>query len=171
MAIKVCDAIMGSGKSSAAITYMNEHPDRKYIYISPYLDEAHRIATACSALHFVEPSNAVPGTRHTKSSHAEKLIESGRNIASTHQSSPPQHSVQSMHRTPHGYESNLRQSPVFHCAQSPQQILFCFPNQLLFSPSSEQILLCDTPLTRHRQDFDTQFYLYQQALGPFGYLP
>ena len=25
--IKVCDAIMGSGKSSAAITYMNEHPD------------------------------------------------------------------------------------------------------------------------------------------------
>ena len=25
--IKVCDAIMGTGKSSAAITYMNEHPN------------------------------------------------------------------------------------------------------------------------------------------------
>ncbi len=25
--IRVCDAIMGTGKSSAAITYMNEHPN------------------------------------------------------------------------------------------------------------------------------------------------
>ncbi len=35
MAIKVCDAIMGSGKSSAAISYMNEHPNQKFIYITP----------------------------------------------------------------------------------------------------------------------------------------
>lgn len=41
--IKVCDAIMGSGKSSAAITYMNEHPDDKFIYITPYLNEVKRI--------------------------------------------------------------------------------------------------------------------------------
>lgn len=37
--IKVCDAIMGSGKSSAAINYMNEHPDKKFIYITPYLNK------------------------------------------------------------------------------------------------------------------------------------
>lgn len=27
--IQVCDAIMGTGKSSAAITYMNEHNEEK----------------------------------------------------------------------------------------------------------------------------------------------
>ena len=38
--IQVCDAIMGTGKSSAAITYMNEHKEEKFIYITPYLEEA-----------------------------------------------------------------------------------------------------------------------------------
>ena len=83
--IKVCDAIMGSGKSSAAITYMNEHPDRKFIYITPYLDEAARIKKACPALHFVEPSNKIPQYHFTKNEHTAALISQGRNIATTHQ--------------------------------------------------------------------------------------
>ena len=32
MAIKVCDSIMGSGKSSAVIKNMNDHPEKHYIY-------------------------------------------------------------------------------------------------------------------------------------------
>ena len=32
--VRVCDAIMGTGKSSAAITYMNEHPEKRFIYVT-----------------------------------------------------------------------------------------------------------------------------------------
>lgn len=46
---------MGSGKSSSAITYMNEHPDERFIYITPYLEEATRIAEACKGMKFFEP--------------------------------------------------------------------------------------------------------------------
>lgn len=84
MAIKVCDAIMGSGKSSAAISYMNEHPDRKFIYITPYLEEAVRIRNSCPALHFKEPSNKLPEFDFRKYKHTIELIKSGENITSTH---------------------------------------------------------------------------------------
>lgn len=83
--IKVCDAIMGSGKSSAAITYMNEHPDRKFIYITPYCDEAKRIKLGCPDLHFVEPSDRVPSGKFTKTGHTLQLLQQGRNVATTHQ--------------------------------------------------------------------------------------
>lgn len=82
--INICDAIMGSGKSSAAITYMNEHPDDKFVYITPYLGEATRIKEGCPSLHFVEPSNKVPGARFSKVQHTLQLLEEGRNIATTH---------------------------------------------------------------------------------------
>ncbi|MDE6149553.1 MAG: hypothetical protein K2F81_05595, partial [Ruminococcus sp.] len=67
MAVKVCDAIMGTGKSSAAITYLNEHKDEKFIYITPYLDEATRIKKNCPSLRFVEPSEKLPKYNHRKS--------------------------------------------------------------------------------------------------------
>ena len=38
MAVLVCDAIMGAGKTSAAITYMNEHSNDLFVYITPFLD-------------------------------------------------------------------------------------------------------------------------------------
>ena len=82
--VKVCDAIMGSGKSSAAINYMNANPEKKFIYIAPYLDEARRIREACPALDFVEPSSAIPKYGFRKYKHTLKLIQDGRNIASTH---------------------------------------------------------------------------------------
>ena len=83
--IRVCDAIMGSGKSSAAITYMNEHADKHYIYIAPYLDEATRIKEACPNLDFVEPSKTIPEFRFSKTRHTLKLLKDGRNVATTHQ--------------------------------------------------------------------------------------
>lgn len=83
--VRVCDAIMGKGKSSAAITYINEHPQNKFIYITPYLDEANRIKTACPDLRFVEPSNKLPDCNFKKSLHTAVLIKEGRNIATTHQ--------------------------------------------------------------------------------------
>lgn len=83
--IRVCDAIMGTGKSSAAITYLNEHKDEKFIYITPYLSEATRIKKGCPALRFVEPSEKLKQYHFRKFEHTAALIKEGRNITTTHQ--------------------------------------------------------------------------------------
>lgn len=83
--IKVCDAIMGTGKSQSAIAYMNERLNDKFIYITPYLDEADRIKKGCPKLKFIEPSNNLKEYDFKKSAHTAALIKSGRNIATTHQ--------------------------------------------------------------------------------------
>lgn len=82
--IKVCNAIMGSGKSSAAITYMNEHKDRKFIFITPFLEESKRIKDGCPDLNFVEPSYRSPKHGFSKIEHTEYLISKGANITTTH---------------------------------------------------------------------------------------
>ena len=74
---------MGSGKSSAAITYMNEHPDQRFIYITPYLEEGERIKMACPDLHFIEP-DASKEHRGSKLYHTHQLIKEGYNITTTH---------------------------------------------------------------------------------------
>lgn len=83
--IRVCDAIMGTGKSSAAISYMNEHSDEKFIYITPYLSEAKRIKDGCPDLKFVEPSNKLSEHNFKKMNHTAALIKEGKNITTTHQ--------------------------------------------------------------------------------------
>lgn len=82
--VTVCDALMGSGKTEAAITYINEHPEKKFIYITPYLSEAERIKKGCPEAHFAEPSNKIPDANFRKVNHSALLINEGRNIASTH---------------------------------------------------------------------------------------
>lgn len=83
--IKVCDAIMGTGKSSAAIDYMNKHKYEKFIYITPYLEEAERIKRNCPDMMFVEPSNKIGKYHFKKCEHTAALIKKGRNITTTHQ--------------------------------------------------------------------------------------
>lgn len=83
--VKVCDSVMGTGKSSAAITYMNEHPNDRFIYITPYLEEAARIKQHCPRTHFIEPNNKIPEYGNTKLGHTAALIKEGRNISTTHQ--------------------------------------------------------------------------------------
>lgn len=75
---------MGSGKSSAAITYMNENPDKKFIYITPYLEEARRIMSACNNIQLLEPKR---DSEHngSKTLYAKDMIDRGESIASTHQ--------------------------------------------------------------------------------------
>lgn len=82
--IKVADCIMGSGKSQAAIAYMNEHPEKKFIYITPYLDEVARVKKSCPNVNFAEPSDKLPQFNFSKTEHSAFLISVGRNIASTH---------------------------------------------------------------------------------------
>ena len=83
--ILICDSIMGTGKTSASITYMNSHKDERYIYITPYLKEAERIRKGCKELGFVEPSNKLPEFHFKKVEHTAALIKRGCNITTTHQ--------------------------------------------------------------------------------------
>lgn len=82
--IKVCDSIMGSGKTSAAINYINSHLDMRFIYITPYLSEAERITNACPEANFIEPSSGFSKNGFGKLKHTEQLIAQGANIATTH---------------------------------------------------------------------------------------
>ena len=84
MIVKVCDAIMGTGKSQSAITYMNEHKEDKFIYITPYLEEANRIKKGCPSLRFIEPQ-VLSQYNLRKTEHTAALIREGRNITTTHQ--------------------------------------------------------------------------------------
>lgn len=73
------DSIMGSGKTSWAIQYMNENRDQRFIYITPYLDEIKRIKKSCRR--FTEPEEYP----FTKQGHFLRLLEDGRCIATTHE--------------------------------------------------------------------------------------
>jgi len=79
---------MGSGKTSWIIQSMNEsytqniftQPNRRYMYITPLLNEVERIEVACPELKFRSPD----GRHGKKFWHLERLIEDNENIASTH---------------------------------------------------------------------------------------
>lgn len=75
---------MGTGKSSAAITYMNEHPEKRFIYVTPYIPEATRIATSCERMKFYEPQK-LSKFKSSKVLHTLDLVRRGENVATTHQ--------------------------------------------------------------------------------------
>jgi len=75
---------MGSGKSQSAIAYMNAHPDKKFVYITPYVDEATRIHNDCPALSFVEPKSTIDRYNYSKVEHTRQLLKDGQNITTTH---------------------------------------------------------------------------------------
>lgn len=79
--IHVIDEIMGNGKTSAMINYMNSYPEKKYIYLSPNLKELERIKNHCAGLRFKEPSC----NHGSKSINFSYLLERKENIVATHQ--------------------------------------------------------------------------------------
>lgn len=79
--LKVCDAMCGAGKTQAAIHLMNENPDRKFLFITPFLDEVDRIRSSCPALKFAEPKAL---DKDGKFGNLISLLENKVNIASTH---------------------------------------------------------------------------------------
>ena len=80
--VTIIDSICGSGKTSWAIDFMNESVDKKFIYITPYLDEVERVIDGCSNRFFVQPK-AEDG-HGSKLEHFNKLLAGGKNICSTH---------------------------------------------------------------------------------------
>ena len=49
MSITVIDSIMGSGKSTWAFNFINSNPEKKYLYVTPFIDECARAIHACNA--------------------------------------------------------------------------------------------------------------------------
>lgn len=83
MTVKVCDALCGAGKTSAAIRMMNERTEDRFIFVTQYLSETTRIRNCCPERKFISPqSNTENG--QTKLSDVRKLLKEGRNIATTH---------------------------------------------------------------------------------------
>lgn len=78
----VVDSIMGSGKTTAAIGYIEAHPEWKFIYVTPYLNEVKRIKEACTVHAFEEP--VVKETVSTKTRSLWNMVHKGQNIVTTH---------------------------------------------------------------------------------------
>lgn len=77
----IVDCIMGSGKSSAAINYINgSQPDQKFLVITPYLDEIKRYKQMCNKKHFKEPTY----NKSSKLDNIKELLRQGENVVSTH---------------------------------------------------------------------------------------
>ena len=75
--IRIVDARMGRGKTSAAVQYMSTHPDKKFIYVTPYLSEVGRICKSCD---FEQPESS----SHSKLSELKELLYEGKNVSTTH---------------------------------------------------------------------------------------
>ncbi|WP_054949200.1 hypothetical protein [Numidum massiliense] len=81
--ITVVDSIMGSGKTSWAIQYMQEAMQlEKFIYVTPFLSEVERIREHVANRSFTEPNNA--NEDGSKMTSLKGLIVRGENIATTH---------------------------------------------------------------------------------------
>ena len=77
LTVYVCDAIMGSGKTSAAINMMNADSSKRYVFVTQFLSEVDRICKACG---FVQPSEKAK----SKIASIHGLLVDKKNIASTH---------------------------------------------------------------------------------------
>lgn len=77
MTINIVDAPCGTGKTSAAINYMNANKEDRFLYITPYLKEVERIKENC-------PGFREPQKYGTKMNGIKYLLEKGENIVSTH---------------------------------------------------------------------------------------
>jgi len=81
MKIKVVDAMMGSGKTKAAINKMKQDDGNNYVFVTPYLKEIERIKHECDGCKkFYDPFN----TGNGKLSNLHKLLTEGKNVATTH---------------------------------------------------------------------------------------
>lgn len=78
--IKIIDSIMGSGKTTWAIGYMNANPQRRFIYVAPYLQEAERIVEKCPELQIKQPNDEI-----TKQASFLQMLKAGENMAISHE--------------------------------------------------------------------------------------
>lgn len=78
--VVVIDSMMGTGKTSWALQFMDENPDESFIYCTPFLDEVTRIQTQ-SSRRFYEPNNY---NNKRKIDTFNDLLMDGRDVCVTH---------------------------------------------------------------------------------------
>lgn len=76
--IKIVDDIMGSGKSTWAINFINRNPDKKFLCVVPLLDECDRYKEKTN-IDIIDPKSW-----GTKWKHFKHLVEHNQNIVTTH---------------------------------------------------------------------------------------
>lgn len=80
--IKVVDSPMGTGKTMAAIDYINQlDDDINVLFVTPFLTECERIIEGCPSSNFIQPSEEGFGT---KGRHFKHLLRNSENIVCTH---------------------------------------------------------------------------------------
>lgn len=84
--ITIVDAMMGQGKTSWAIQLMNKKDNKRYIFVTPYLTEIQRIQTDVTTREFATPEAkySKDTKTSTKLNGLKKLLEEGKDIATTH---------------------------------------------------------------------------------------
>lgn len=80
--ITVIDSPCGTGKTSWAIQEMNKNLDKKYIFITPFLDEIERVKENCCNRKFYAPNNK--NEKGSKLEGLRRLLATGRDICMTH---------------------------------------------------------------------------------------
>lgn len=78
--VTVVDSIMGSGKTTWSIGYINSHTGENIMYITPFLEEIRRVREKCPERQILEPE----ARGKTKSDNLIELLSFGADIASTH---------------------------------------------------------------------------------------
>ena len=78
--VTVIDALMGSGKTTTAFKYINDHPEYSFVYCTPLLSEINRIQKECPEMNMLDPKR-IDGR---KINGFNWLLEQGKNIAVTH---------------------------------------------------------------------------------------
>ena len=81
--VEILDSVMGSGKTSAIIKWIESHPNEKYIYVSPLLTEVEdggRLHQNLKTVAFESPKNV----DSTKAEDMLRLLKDGANISCTH---------------------------------------------------------------------------------------
>lgn len=82
MKITAIDAMCGQGKTYHAIKMMCENCDKKWIFVTPYLEEIQRVINVSRDTYNIEFTEPEDG--YSKMSSFKKLLSTGKNIATTH---------------------------------------------------------------------------------------
>lgn len=91
MTIKIIDAMMGAGKTTAMLNYVNAAPTSKhFIFVTPFLTEGRRIDAYCPSRHFQTPESfddpEHPGDAEPRSKliDLKDFLRRRQNIVTTH---------------------------------------------------------------------------------------
>jgi hypothetical protein len=81
--INVIDSCMGTGKTTYAINMMNNSPSyKRFIYVTPFIDEVKRVKASVTNRDFKSPDNNNKDRR--KMTSLKKLVAEGADIVTTH---------------------------------------------------------------------------------------